>query len=566
MRARSGWRAFAVVTPVAGLLVLALVQTVLANAAFNANPVPGEPLTVQFTDLSAPGPLDWEWSFGDGAASTERNPRHVYPAAGEYVVGLRVRLHEIDSWTETGERTIAVAGPLEASFAWEVIGPLTVRFTDTSSGDVTARHWTAGDGNSSDTDDRVWVHTYARPGDYIATLAVSGPYGAFDKEIRTITVPSPPVEPPAADFSFSPSNGTAPLTVRFDDRSTGADAWQWSFGDGSASAEPNPSHTFGDARDYEVSLTVSNDGGTDTVRKTVIVDRARTPTPPVSQSPIAPPALVLYPSSTPPFTVTVEGTATAGAGATIARIGWTWGDDTVEDHAVPNSHVYAASGPYTITVTAFQSDGQSTTRSMPVFVNSPIESLTPTEPPPDAPAVAAFTWAPDAANRLRIHFTDTSTGPVTARRWEFGDGTTSTDPNPAHVYVRAGPFAVRLTVEGPGGTSTTARNISVGGQETPPVTPTTVPPTVTVTVVTPTVTEIQPPPTFPWWLVAVAAVGLLAGGVALVKGVGRFSPSQDRVPGLTVEARGGLRRPNAAPKRKEAEIGIEVRGGMRRER
>jgi len=55
----------------------------------------GEPgLTVRFTDLSTPGPgcdiANWEWDFGDGATSTERNPSHTYDREGVYDVRLCV--------------------------------------------------------------------------------------------------------------------------------------------------------------------------------------------------------------------------------------------------------------------------------------------------------------------------------------------------------------------------------------------------------------------------------------------------------------------------------------------
>ncbi len=462
----------------------------LADAAFDARPVPGEALAIQFTDRSAPGPSDWQWSFGDGTVSTERNPRHVYAVAREYTVGLSVRLHDIDTWTDSEKRTITVASPLEASFTWEVIGPLTVRFTDTSSGDYTEKHWTAGDGNYSFTGDTTWIHHYAGPGDFTATLAISGPGGTFDKDIQFVTVPPPPIEPPVADFSFSPANGTVPHTVRFEDRSTGADAWQWDFGDGSTSTEPNPSHEFPDARGYAVSLTVANRDGVGTATKTVVVDRASPPPPPIAPRPFFPPSLILHSTASPQSdSVTVEGSVSPGTtGTTIARVTWDWGDGAVEDHPVPNTHTYTGAGSYAITVTAFQSDGQTTTGSVTVFVGSPTE-----------PTITA----------------------------------TPTVATP-----------------------------------TPAVTTTTVPATVTVATVTPTATGVQPPPDFPWWLVAIIAAGLLAGGVAVVKGWPGISPPEEPVvPGLTIEPRGGLRRPDVEehPVR-DPQIEIEVRGGIRRER
>jgi PKD repeat protein len=71
--------------------------------------------------------------------------------------------------------------------------------------------------------------------------------------------------PPAARFSGSPREGGAPLTVQFEDLSTGEpDSWSWSFGDGRGSPEKNPSHVYADPGDYTVSLTVSNSQGSNT--------------------------------------------------------------------------------------------------------------------------------------------------------------------------------------------------------------------------------------------------------------------------------------------------------------
>jgi len=58
---------------------------------FFADPTNGySPLTVVFTDLSTGSPRNWEWSFGDGATSSERNPFHIYQNPGVYTVGLIV--------------------------------------------------------------------------------------------------------------------------------------------------------------------------------------------------------------------------------------------------------------------------------------------------------------------------------------------------------------------------------------------------------------------------------------------------------------------------------------------
>ena len=78
--------------------------------------------------------------------------------------------------------------------------------------------------------------------------------------------------PANADFSGSPTSGTAPLTVNFTDISAGnPTAWQWNFGDGATSTVKNPSHTYNDAGTYTISLTASNADGSNTRTKTSYV-------------------------------------------------------------------------------------------------------------------------------------------------------------------------------------------------------------------------------------------------------------------------------------------------------
>ena len=54
-------------------------------------------------------------------------------------------------------------------------------------------------------------------------------------------------------------------------------------------------------------------------------------------------------------------------------------------------------------------------------------------------------------NRRLVAFKDQSVGEVTAWKWDFGDGSTSTDQHPQHAYSRAGDFVVTLEVSGPAG-------------------------------------------------------------------------------------------------------------------
>jgi len=78
------------------------------------------------------------------------------------------------------------------------------------------------------------------------------------------------------------------------------------------------------------------------------------------------------------------------------------------------------------------------------------------------PPVAAFTAAPTTGTvPLAVTFTDNSTGTITNRFWDFGDGTTTNTlaTNVQHVYTLAGTDTVQLIVSGPGAVST---NTQVG--------------------------------------------------------------------------------------------------------
>jgi uncharacterized repeat protein (TIGR01451 family) len=73
---------------------------------------------------------------------------------------------------------------------------------------------------------------------------------------------------------------------------------------------------------------------------------------------------------------------------------------------------------------------------------------------PAAP-VADFIGSPTSGTRpLQVQFTDQSIGSITSWYWQFGDGATSTQQNPAHTYTTTGTYTVSLKVTGPGGSDT----------------------------------------------------------------------------------------------------------------
>jgi len=135
----------------------------------------------------------------------------------------------------------------------------------------------------------------------------------------------------------------------------------------------------------------------------------------------------------------------------VASVAWSFGDSETANVRNP-AHSYAAAGNYTVTMTVTDNDGEDANLSRDLTVTDPG-----TQPTNNAPT-ANFDLA---CTSLTCTFTDQSTDPegngtLVAWAWEFGDGETATDQNPAaHTYsaTALASFTVRLTVTDDGGLS-----------------------------------------------------------------------------------------------------------------
>jgi len=135
-------------------------------------------------------------------------------------------------------------------------------------------------------------YTYPNSGTYTVKLVVSGD-GGFDNMTRTGYINVTPSDVlPVANFTGTPTNGTAPLTVRFTDSSINATSWSWNFGDGNTtnSTIQNPVHTYLTAGTYTVSLDATNSGGSNTAIKSNYINLTLPviPLPGMSQPPTDP--------------------------------------------------------------------------------------------------------------------------------------------------------------------------------------------------------------------------------------------------------------------------------------
>ncbi len=151
--------------------------------------------------------------------------------------------------------------------------PLEVQFTDQSTGTAPFTYaWDFENDGVIDSTLQNPKFTYTTQGTYAVNLTVTNGVGS-DSELRTgdITVNAPLI-PPTAAFISDIQSGTAPLTVRFTDQSTGSAplTYAWDFdNDGiTENTTQGPSYTYTTAGTYTVNLTVTNGAGSDSEVKT----------------------------------------------------------------------------------------------------------------------------------------------------------------------------------------------------------------------------------------------------------------------------------------------------------
>jgi len=398
------------------------------------------PLSVKFTDTSTGLVTSWAWDFnGDGNTdSTIQNPSCTYYSPGTFTVSLiATGPGGTDVETKTSYITVLATLP-SADFSADPLAgpaPLTVAFTDLSTGTVTGWNWDFDNNGSIDSTVQNPTHQYSSEGTYSVKLTIDTPAGPFVRvRVDYITASSAPPPAPVAMFSATPTSGLTPLIVSFTDESTGSITdWEWDFDyDGSFTADSttqNPTHIYSSLGTYSVALRVTGPGGNNTCVRSSYITTTSPPSPPIAGFSGTPT------SGTVPLEVDFTDTSTGVIDSWL----WSFGDGTTSVEQNP-SHTYTSAGTYTVGLTVTNTGGSNG--------DVKLNYITVTEVAP----VAGFSGTPTSGNApLLVSFTDASTGSINSWLWSFGDGTTSISQNPSHSYGSAGTYTVTLAVNGPGG-------------------------------------------------------------------------------------------------------------------
>lgn len=237
---------------------------------------------VTFTGTVTTSATTYTWSFGNGTSGTGINTSCYYNAPGNYTVCLYVAdTSMLTPCFDSSCVTITVSSTSPtcvAAFTSTALStPYSYDFTNISTGTAPLTFdwsWNDGTPNSSLSNPS---HTFPGPGTYTVCLHISSGSGCIDSTCQVITV-------------GSTGGGCAASFYVYEDTSAGATAhtyvgvnnstspgvigtYFWSWGDGTSSTGPYPSHTYASAGTYNICLVIQGPSCVDSFCLSQIINK-----------------------------------------------------------------------------------------------------------------------------------------------------------------------------------------------------------------------------------------------------------------------------------------------------
>lgn len=387
-------------------------------------------LTVVFENDSYGG-SNYYWDFGDPTTTNDNStlfaPTYTYPAPGNYTAMLVVN----PGWpcTDTTYMDIYVNNEFEVEWTVPsdtqcIIGNSFDFTASTPSGQNLTYSWEFGPNGTPTTGTGTTVNgvNFSTPG--IQVVTVHGEANQCEADFTdTIVV----LDQPTAEIIVPPMVECEGLTISFGNNSQNATTYSWDFGETQITSDTSdamtPTYTYAGPGTYTVTLTAGSGGAcVNTVTQDITIND------PIIVAISAPSSICLTNNS-----VDFDGT-TSGPPGTVFT--WDFGPfasvQTSNDEDV-NGVEFSTAGDVTITLTGtWEQCEETAVHQMYIYT----------------PPTVDFTIEPGLqCVPFNAQFVDLSTSetPLTYL-WEFGDGTTSTDQNPSHLYEIVGNYPVTLTI------------------------------------------------------------------------------------------------------------------------
>ncbi len=278
--------------------------------------------------------------------------------------------------------------------------------------------WDLGDGTTSNLEEP--SHTYPATGNYTVVLTATSDLGYVDQITQTVNVK--PV--PETDFSFTNACEGSDITLTNTTlMPPGTPSFHWDFDDGNSSTTQNTAHQYAAPGYYNVTYTVEVNGCSNSITKGV------------TQAPMPSPNF-----SYTSFCNNSEAVFSNSSSVLFGSMGYRWkfgdGNNSTSQDV---SHDYAGFGNFDVTLVTTTNFG---------CVDSVSKQISLTE----APEISISFNSPCVGQA--VDFVNNSVQPSGGSNsydWDFGDGTTSTQENPSHIYPAIGTYEVYVRSSHPNG-------------------------------------------------------------------------------------------------------------------
>ncbi len=393
----------------------------------------GDTLVLQSNVMRGDAPIsDYAWGFGNGIASSSVNTSYVYTQTGVYDITLVIQDSNRCSVSLIKPQYINVVSQPVADFTASPANSCSnsqlVNFSNSSVGYNLSYLWQLTSTVTSTATNP--SHTYGGQSQNVQLIAMS-PFGCNDTVVHRITIGDL-----QADFFADKTIVCSGQPVQFTNGSNLIQTSLWNFGDGVSSNQHSPEHTYYTPGVYTVKLVERFAGCADSITKNAYIT--------VKQGVIPNFSATVQPAGCNDISTVVFTNNTQGSG-----LSYTWAfDDGTGSAASDPAHIYNANGDYQVVLTVTSPNGCESSVTKPVHAESYVPY----------PSFAADTAICRGAN---VHFNNYSatSGQINwgglMWLWTFGDGDSSIQPRPNHVYQNDGVYDVSLTVRNSLGCDTT---------------------------------------------------------------------------------------------------------------
>ncbi len=398
----------------------------------NPNSCLGEPIYI----TSASSEADtYDWSLGDGTSIDGYAIEHIYSDTGNYNIQLIVS-NQCFSDTIIKSHTIDLTSRPSADFAFQFVPHCTDKIIEFKTGasnnnDFTTHLWDFGDGTMSD--DIVGLHAYAVADSYSITLYATNACGTDTfthwKKIAidsTLYANSNPQILQGISNTFCPE-----YELDFYNNTEGAISYYWELGDGNFASTREFKHAYTTSGDYTVMHEITNTCGNVTRDSLVIsIDVSTRPTASIDAG-----ALEYCPSENISFV-----NSSYYIDTLKATYAWDFGDGNTAN-TFNAQHSYADTGDYTVELILENQCENSDTATLNIDIK--IDVYYELVKLGNGHS-GGFSMVQTSCINTPVKFEVSLPLVSGSFIWDFGDGITSIDPEPTHVYAAAGKYNIVL--------------------------------------------------------------------------------------------------------------------------